>query len=172
MFSKNFNIIIGDRASSRTTFLFELARLIRSFDHKTCYIGGTDEFYDFANNSVNKIYDSAFFYKKSSTGVRLFQNIKEITERDGYEYIFIDIDYISHDCIDILSSIRVKKIATCLTDHLPVLNQDINCYEIRIRNNYSDDRNLVTLKIGEDIIKTKDIITTLSRDQKIKSVLK
>jgi hypothetical protein len=171
MFSKNFNIIIGDRASSRTTFLFELARLIRSFDHKTCYIGGTDEFYDFANNSVNKIYDSAFFYKKSSTGVRLFQNIKEITERDGYEYIFIDdIDYISRECLDILISIRVKKIATCLTDHLPAFYQDINCYEIR--NNYTDDRNLVTLKIGEDIIKTKDIITSISRDQKIKSVLK
>ena len=75
MFSKNFNIIIGDRASGRTTFLFELARLIKSFGHKTCYIGGTEEFYEFANNSVDKIYDSAFFYKND---VRLFQNIKEI----------------------------------------------------------------------------------------------
>ena len=168
MFSKGFNIIIGDRASSRTTFLFEMARLIRSFGYKTCYIGGTEEFYEFANNSVNKIYDSAFFYKND---VRLFQNIKEITERDNYEYIFIDdIDYISSDCVDILSSIRVKKIATCLTNHLPIFNQDINCYDIR--NNYSDDKTLVTLKIGEDIIKTKDIIKSISRDQKIKSVLK
>jgi len=74
MFSKNFNIIIGDRASGRTTFLFELARLIKSFGKKTCYIGGTEEFYEFANNSVNKIYDSTFFYKND---VRLFQNIKE-----------------------------------------------------------------------------------------------
>jgi hypothetical protein len=168
MFSKNFNIIIGDRASSRTSFLFEMARLIKSFDKKICYIGGTDEFFEFANNSVEKIYDSAFFYKND---VRLFQNIKEITERDNYEYIFIDdIDYISGNCIDILSSIRVKKIATCLTDHLPIINQNINCYEIR--NNYTDDRNLVTLKIGEDIIKTKDIINSISRDHKIKSILK
>lgn len=168
MFSKGFNIIIGDRASSRTTFLFEMARLIRSFGHKTCYIGGTDEFYEFANNSVHKIYDSAFFYKND---VRLFQNIKEITERDIYEYIFIDdIDYISSDCVDILSSIRIKKIATCLTNHLPIFNQDINCYDIR--NNYSDDKTLVTLKIGEDIIKTKDIINSISRDHKIKTILK
>jgi uncharacterized protein YqgQ len=164
MFSKGFNIIIGDRASSRTTFLFEMARLIRSFGYKTCYIGGTEEFYEFANNSVNKIYDSAFFYKND---VRLFQNIKEITERDNYEYIFIDdIDYISSDCVDILSSIRIKKIATCLTNHLPIFNQDINCYEIK------SDKNILLLKIGEELVKTKDIITTLSRDQKIKSILK
>ena len=164
MFSKNFNIIIGDRASGRTTFLFELARLIKSFGKKTCYIGGTEEFYEFANNSVNKIYDSTFFYKND---VRLFQNIKEITERDEYEYIFIDdMDYISHNCMDIISSIRVNKITTCLTDNLPIFNQDINCYEIK------SDKNILLLKIGEELVKTKDIITTLSRDQKIKSVLK
>ena len=164
MFSKNFNIIIGDRASGRTTFLFELARLIKSFGKKTCYIGGTEEFYEFANNSVDKIYDSAFFYKND---VRLFQNIKEITERDEYEYIFIDdMDYISHNCMDILSSIRINKIATCLIGNLPIFNQDINCYEIK------SDKNILLLKIGEELVKTKDIITTLSRDQKIKSVLK
>lgn len=164
MFDKNFNIIIGDRASGRTTFLFELARLIKSLDKKICYIGGTDEFYDYANNSVYKIYDSAFFYKND---IRLFQNIKEITEKDEYEYIFIDdIDYIHRICIDILSSIRVKKIATCLTDHLPILNQDINFYEIT--SNEGD----IALKVGKDTIKSKDIITTLSRDQKIKSILK
>jgi len=164
MFGKNFNIVIGDRASGRTTFLFELARLIKSFDKKICYVGGTDEFFEFANNSVEKIYDSAFFYKND---IRLFQNIKEITERDNYEYIFVDdIDYISHDCIDILSSIRINKIATCLTDNLPIFNQDINCYEIK------SDKNTLLLKIGEELVKTKDIITTLSRDQKIKSVLK
>ena len=65
------------------------------------------------------------------------------------------MDYISHNCMDILSSIRVNKITTCLTDNLPILNQDINCYKIK------SDRNKLLLKVGEDLIKTKDIIKSI-----------
>ena len=50
---------------------------------------------------------------------------KEITERDGYHFLVVDdIDYLSSDCINLLSAINVRKIATCLNDNLKKISDD------------------------------------------------
>lgn len=170
MFDKNFNIIIGDRASYRTTFLIDLSRAIRTLDKKVLFLGGTEEFKDFANNSISRIFDLAFFYQDD---IRLFHNIKEIVERDQYAWIFIDdIDYIPNRYINLLKDINVKKIGTCLAEGLPIMNDESNIYQIK--TNYDDSQLSSTtfLEIGQQKIDIKDIIKTIERDQKLNTLLK
>jgi hypothetical protein len=170
MFEKNFNIVVGDRSSYRTTFLIELSRAIRGQNRKILFLGGTDEFQDFANDSITRIFDHAFFYKND---IRLFHNIKELVERDNYEYIFIDdIDYIPNTYIKELSDISVRKIGTSLPDSLPIFNQDINLYQIKTDYDDSSISSSTFLEIGKQMIDIKDIIKTIERDQKLNTLLK
>ena len=134
------------------------------------FLAGTDEFKDFGNNSISKIFDLAFFYQDDT---RLFENIKEIAERDEYEYIFIDdIENFPNRHIKTLVDCSVKKIATCLTDIIPILNSESNIYEIK--TSYDDSHLMSTtyLEIGQQKVDIKDIIKTIERDQKLNSLLK
>lgn len=170
MFDKNFNVIIGDRSSHRTTFLIEVSRAIRSQGGKVLFLGGTLEFEDFANNSISRIFDLALFFKGD---LRLIENLNEISQRDGYQFIFIDdVNYISKPAIDLLSKNPIKKVCTCLTDVIPNFGVDVNLYDIK--NHYDDSNftNSTFLKVNKQMINLKDIIKEIERDQKIENLLK
>lgn len=168
MFDKNFNIIVGDRASGRTNLLIEISSALKSVGYKLCFIGGTTELKDSFNN--NKIYDISRFAKTDDHwDTLMMKSIKEITERDKYDYIIVDdLEYLTKNCLSVLDTISVRKIVTSLTDNIPDIREK-NLYEIVFPENKWGN---IKLRINDGEISPSDIIKTLTRDKKIKSILK
>ena len=157
MFDTNFNIIHGDRISGRTQFLFKISNAFKEVDFKLFFLGCTDidtkdRFNDvFEDYRVINTFDEINNYKT-------IEVIKELSEKRKYNFIIIDdIDYLPKPCIDLLSSIDIKKIVTCLSDNCKKLPEESNFYNISDVSDLSD---------------IDEIIKKIIRDQKINSVLK
>ena len=168
MFDKNFNIIVGDRASGRTNLLIEISSALSSVGYKLCFIGGTTELKDSFNN--NKIYDIYRFAKTDDHwDTLMMESIKEITERDKYDFIIVDdLEYLTSRCLSVLKSISVKKIVTSLTGNIPDVGEN-NSFVITFPQNKWGSIKLETNGVE---MSPSDIIKVLTRDKKIKSILK
>lgn len=112
MFNNDFNVINGDRASGKSIFLRELSRVLKKLNYKVCFIDTLGE----ANlNSRNSDIDLIKVLSESDyNNKRTIQVVKEITERDNYDFILVDdTDYLSESIIKDIKNIRVKKIIAC-----------------------------------------------------------
>jgi hypothetical protein len=112
MFNKDFNVINGDRASGKSIFLRELSRVLKKLNYKVCFIDTLGE----SNlNSRNSDIDLIKVLSESDyNNKRTIQVVKEITERDNYDFILVDdTDYLSESIIESMKNIRVKKIIAC-----------------------------------------------------------
>lgn len=156
MFDNNFNVIYGDRKTSRTNFLLELAFLLKNNDFKSFFLSCSLEF-----QNARNIEPFDEFRVLPSTdefnNLKTIEVIAEITESKNYSYIIVDdIDYLSNRCISELGKINVKKIVTCLTHNTGKLPKDSNFFSV-------EDITIDSLK---------DYMTSLKRDKKINSILK
>ena len=84
--------------------------------------------------------------------------IKELIEKKKYNFLIIDdIDYLSKSCIELLSTIDVKKIVTSLSDNCKKLPKESNLYNI---DNVCD------------LSKIDEVVKKIVRDKKINIILK
>lgn len=176
MFNPSLNIIItSNRDSGKTMLLLEISRILKESGYKICFIGGTNGLeVKLLPTNYHNIYELTFFIKNEARwDMLMMESIKEITERDNYDYIIIDdIDYLTDDCISILESINISKISTCSNDTLSDF--------FRIRNTLVGSTNWELLnikgkkviKVNDDLVSLDDMVIILIRDEKIKSILK
>lgn len=169
MFNKNFNIILGDRASGRTFFLWEISKILKTLGYKICFIGCTGEFKQ--DDRFLSHFDFCRIITSYTDDISIVKSIKEITERDGYDFIFIDdIDWARKPVQIVIKSINVRKISSCID--IPVLGEEFNL--LKIRNNYNDSelesRTLVEYR--GNVSDVKKFLLSLSRELKINNVLK
>jgi len=170
MFDSNFNIISGDRGVGRSEFLFQIGLYLRDNGLKTIFYGATDQ-YNFSN--IKTPFDLTFFYRHNDD--RVTKNIKEISDKNLYDYIFIDdIDFISQNHIDILSETKAKKICTCLIGKIPNNISKFKLYkmyrDVNFTNKgYSSD---ILIEIDDVKIRTQDFFKIFDRNQKINSIIK
>lgn len=175
MFNKNFNIILGERASGRTTLLWEISKILKSLGYKICFLGCTNEF-DHDDRFLSHFdFCRTFSVEDDSNNPKLVELVKEVVERDKYDFIFIDdIDVAyrtqSPRTKKILNSINVCKISTCLI--IPTLGEEFDL--LSIRSNYDDSelKERTTIEYNGNTLGVKSFLLTLSRELKINNVLK
>ena len=175
MFDKDFNFITsGMRASGRTTFLFEVAKVLKKSGYKICFLGCTNEYED-ENLLLEKHFNFDFYrtlVNSTDENIKIIELIKEISERDNYDFILIDdIDYVNSKLFDIISSIGVTKICTCLI--FPNLDNVKNYNIFKVDTHYNDEKSSLEINIDYDgVIRTGCIfLNSLVRDLKINNVL-
>ncbi len=171
MFDRNFNIILGDRYSGRTHFLWELSNSLMGDGYKTCFIGGTTELSE-SNQLIKSFSFSRFIKSLESDNISSMQLVKEISERDKYDYILVDdINMISKKCISILKSIDIPKIVTCSSDTIPVLNELFNSYYLNVVYDESLSLKGTNILIDGVYYNTHNIIKSFMRSKKITKIL-
>lgn len=166
MFDKNFNIILGERASGRTIFLWKISKALKSMGYKICFIGCTNEF------RQDDMFLTHFDFCRvlSQDDSQMVEVIKEKTERDKYDFIIVDdIDCVKKGIQKLIKSINIRKICTCF--EIPILGEDFNLYKIRADYNDSDleSKSIVEYKGG--ILTHENFLTSLTREIKINSIL-
>lgn len=158
MFDTNFNIIHGDRISGRTQFLFNISSDFREADVKLFFLGCAGNI-----DSKSKLLESFQDYRIINTfdetnNYKIIEVIKELIEKKKYNFLIIDdIDYLSKSCIELLSTIDVKKIVTSLSDNCKKLPKESNLYNI---DNVCD------------LSKIDEVVKKIVRDKKINIILK
>lgn len=168
MFNKNFNIILGERASGRTFFLWEISKILKSFGYKICFIGCTAELGQ--DEPILAHFDFCRILSQSDD-VQTVEMIKERVERDKYDFILIDdIDYARKAVQKIIRNINVRKISTCA--EIPVLGEEFNL--IKIRTNYNDEyiESPTSIEYKGNTLSIKAFLLSLTRELKINNVLK
>lgn len=148
--------------SGKTTYLVCLSNLMMIGGLRVCFIGGSTELENSPN--VQNTANIVRFIKGSGTNsdkcnLKMLESIREISHRDKYDFILVDdFDLLSKKCIELLKSIKIKKIVTCSMNEIPILNESISTYQL---SDYKID------KFG-----FMDLSRILIRDKKIKEILK
>lgn len=154
MFDKNFNIISGNRESGRTRFILNLSKYLDGLGIKLFFLGCVDEF-PYPKTFLSQFRDYRIIDSSDYNNLRTIEMVKEITERYEYHFLIVDdIDYLSPDCINLLSKINVRKIVTCL-----------NTNSNKIKDIDSDVFNI------EELTSDVNIIKSMVREQKINFLL-
>lgn len=167
MFDKNFNIISGDRMSGRTRFLLNLSKDLDGSGIKLFFLGCVNEF-SYPKTSLSQFNDYRLIDSSNDyNNLRTIEVVKEITERDGYHFLIVDdIDYLSTDCINLLSTINVRKIVTCLNiNSNKITDTDSDFYNI-------EDKIGLNIKNDDGVSTIGGIIKNIVREQKINKILK
>lgn len=184
MFKKNFNIIVGNNSTWKSSALHAFAYDLKSqLNMKIIFLGATNEFEE-KTHFMNERYELCRFLSSDDTNnMKTLQLIEEICIKDGIDFIFIDdIDYLydylfpnnditTKKYINFLDKIPVRKIATCSdSSSIPLFNfsdeiTDSENYFLHIK--YNKGRSYATI----DDVKVNDFIKSFIRDEKIKTIL-
>jgi hypothetical protein len=176
VFDKNFNIVLGGRASGRTFFLWETSKVLKSLGYKICFLGCTNEF-DYDDKFLSHFdFCRTFSSESNSNNPQIVELVKEVVERDKYDFIFIDDMDVAYRTQPLrikkmINSISVCKISTCLTD-VPILGEEFNLFNIK--SNYDDSEldERVSVEYKGNTLGVKKFLLSLSRELKINNVLK
>jgi hypothetical protein len=167
MFEKNFNIISGERMSGRTRFLLNLSKDLDNIGIKLFFLGCVNEF-SYPKSSLSQFKEFRLLDTSNDyNNLKMIEVVKEITERDGYHFLVVDdIDYLSSDCINLISKINIRKIVTCLNDNSKkITDDDSDFYNI-------EDKVGLNIKNDTGISTIGSIIKGIIREQKINIILK
>jgi hypothetical protein len=175
MFDKDINILYGDRCSGRSQFLLEISQKLKRLGFKLVFIGCTSEFKEMKNLLEDFEY---FIFLDSSVEFNNKKNIeviKEKSENNKYDFIIVDdIDYLSQECFDMISSINVSKIVSLLKLPNKIKNNYCSIYNIRTVYDDSEFKHVTTITDSVSKIEytIPEIIKNLTREQKINTILK
>lgn len=180
MFNKNFNIIVGNNSTWRSSALHTLAYDLKSqLNKKIIFLGATPEFEE-KTHFLNERYDLyRFLSYDDDNNIKTLKVIEELCIKDVIDFIFIDdIDFLfpnneskTKKYISFLNNIPVRKIATCAdTSSIPLYEYseeitDSENYFLHIK--YNNGRSYVTI----DDVKADAFIKSFIRDEKIKTLL-
>jgi hypothetical protein len=180
MFNKNFNIIVGNDRTWKSSALHALAYDLKSqLNMKIIFLGATPEFEE-KTNFMNERYDLyRFLSYDDENNMKTLKVIEELCIKDGIDFIFIDdIDFLfpnnefkTKKYISLLDKIPVRKIATCSdTSSIPLYEYseeitDSENYFLHIKYNKGRSYAIINDVIANDFIKA------FIRDEKIKTIL-
>lgn len=167
MFDKNFNVISGDRMSGRTRFLLNLSKDLDNAGIKLFFLGCVNEF-TYPKSSLSQFKEFRLLDTSNEyNNLKMIEVVKEITERDSYHFLVVDdIDYLSIECINLISKINIRKVVTCLNDNLKkITDDDSGFYNI-------EDKVGLNIKSDDGISTIGGIIKNIIREQKINKILK
>lgn len=155
MFDGKFNIIHGDRSSGRTQIILEISRYFKEHNIKLFFLSCTSV----NDKKILSLFDDYRIIDSSEfNNLKILEVVKEICQNKDYSFLIVDdIDYLSRSCYELLMSIDINKIATCLTYNcskllLPVSSVFHNVFDV-------------------DLNKTNNLIKNILRDKKINSLL-
>ncbi len=175
MFDKDINILYGDRHSGRSQFLLEISQKLKSLGFKIVFIGCTSEFKEMRNLLEN--FDYAVFLDSSIefNNKKIIEVVKEKSEKGKYDFIIVDdIDYLSQECFDFISNINVSKIVSLLKMPKSIKNTHYSVYNIKTNYDDSELKHITTITdyTSKEEYTIPEIIKSLSREQKINTILK
>jgi hypothetical protein len=154
---KGFNIIVSDHKTCKTTFIWQISKLLRDSGKRLFFIGGTREMQN--NNQFLKIFDHCIF---NISDIRYFQLVYQ--RQNEYDYLIIDdINLIEPKFIKELKKFD-KIIATCANGR--------ENYYIRFSNSkqkfnvYNIIDDYIVLPSGEEVTKSAFL-----RDYKINLII-
>lgn len=180
MFNKNFNIIVGNNSTWKSSALHALAYDLKSqLKKKIIFLGATPEFEE-KTHFMNERYDLyRFLSYDDENNIKTLKVIEELCIKDGIDFIFIDdIDFLfpnnefkTKKYISLLDKIPVRKIATCSdTSSIPLYEYseeitDSENYFLHIK--YNKGRSYASI----DDVSAIAFIKSFIRDEKIKTLL-
>jgi len=174
MFSKIFNIIQGDRSSGKSVLLWSLSKILKSEGYKICFLGCSEEYTNDGTDVFLKHYDFVRVIPNnvSYSNNQTFELLKELLERDKYDYLLIDdVDIFDKSYWNKIKNINIKKIFTC--GELPLIGGlPYNLMKVTHRYDDSDLSNKVFIEYNKDFYDLESFISTLHRDMKIKNILR
>ena len=175
MFDKNFNIIVGNNSTWKSSALHALAYDLKSqLNKKIIFLGSLSENKTHFMNE--RYYLHRYFSYDDENNVKMFKVIEELCLKDQIDFLFIDdIDRFqatdAKKYISFLDKIPVRKIATCTdTSSIPLYEYseeitDSENYFLHIK--YNNGRSYVTI----DDVKADAFIKSFIRDEKLKTIL-
>ena len=175
MFDKNFNIIVGNNSTWKSSALHAISYDLKSqLNKKIIFLGSLSENKTHFMNE--RYYLHRYFSYDDENNVKMFKVIEELCLKDKIDFLFIDdIDRFSatnaKKYISFLNKIPVRKIATCTdTSSIPLHEfseeiTDSENYFLHIK--YNNGHSYVTI----DDVKADDFIKSFIRDEKLKTIL-
>ncbi len=182
MFDKNFNIIVGNNSTWKSSALHAISYDLKSqLNKKIIFLGSTNE--NKTHYLNERYYLHRFLSYDDENNMKMFQVIEELCIKEKIDFIFIDdIDRfqtsffsstksIAKKYISFLDKIPVRKIVTCSdTSSIPLHEfseeiTDSENYFLHIK--YNNGHSYVTI----NDLKADDFIKAFIRDEKIKTIL-
>lgn len=175
MFDKNFNIIVGNNSTWKSSALHAISYDLKSqLNKKIIFLGSLSENKTHFMNE--RYYLHRYFSYDDENNVKMFKVIEELCLKNQIDFLFIDdIDRFSatnaKKYISFLNKIPVRKIATCTdTSSIPLHEfseeiTDSENYFLHIK--YNNGHSYVTI----DDVKADDFIKSFIRDEKLKTIL-
>jgi hypothetical protein len=175
MFDKNFNIIVGNNSTWKSSALHAISYDLKSqLNKKIIFLGSLSENKTHFMNE--RYYLHRYFSYDDENNVKMFKVIEELCLKDQIDFLFIDdIDRFpatnAKKYISFLNKIPVRKIATCTdTSSIPLHEfseeiTDSENYFLHIK--YNNGHSYVTI----DDVKADDFIKSFIRDEKLKTIL-
>lgn len=175
MLDKNFNIIVGDSNTWKSSALHALAYDLKSqLNKKIIFLGSLSENKTHFMNE--RYYLHRYFSYDDQNNEKMFKVIEELCLKDRIDFLFLDdIDRFqsanAKKYISFLDKIPVRKIATCTdTSSIPLYEfseeiTDSENYFLHIK--YNNGRSYVTI----DDVKADAFIKSFIRDEKLKTLL-
>jgi predicted ATP-dependent serine protease len=181
MFDKQINMILGDRATGKTTFLWEVSKALKLLNYKICFLGCTNEIAQdvvfLSHFDFSRILDT----KVGADNYYMIESFKEFVEREKYDFMFIDdLDWIVHGYAfgdrqisklqKSILGVNICKFVTCT--ELPKVKEKYSLYTIRNRYDDGSIMESATIEHNTDTYTQRGFINFLLRDLKIDDILK
>lgn len=175
MLDKNFNIIVGDSNTWKSSALHALAYDLKSqLNKKIIFLGSLSENKTHFMNE--RYYLHRYFSYDDQNNEKMFKVIEELCLKDRIDFLFLDdIDRFqsanAKKYISFLDKIPVRKIATCTdASSIPLYEfseeiTDSENYFLQVK--YNNGRSYVTI----DDVKADAFIKSFIRDEKLKTIL-
>lgn len=178
MFKNNFNIIVGNEKTWKSSFLHSVAHDLKTqLNKRIVFLGATHEFESNAH-FMNERYELyRFLSYDDENNMKTLQVIEELCKRKSIDFIFVDdIESFfpsnksaAKKYIAFIDNIPVRKVATCNDDSsIPLFEYEItDSKNYFLEMKYNKGRSYAAI----DDVRANDFIKSFIRDEKIKTIL-
>ena len=168
MFKSNFNIIVGENNTWKTSFLHNFSyELKEKFNKRIIFISsiidGDNKNSSFMNNRYYLHRSISYRFDYETPGITVLKTIEEICKREKIDFIFIDdIEFMNEKHLEILKRIPIIKIATS-TKNFDFIDST-NYY---IEKEYKNGKHSTMI----NNIDITSLIKSYIRDEKLKTII-
>ena len=162
MIENKINIIIGNRNTGRTRFLFDMSKILTESGYRVCFIAGDG----YVSNLDSKCSNCEYYFTNNND-IRLY---KMVNEKKDIDILLVDdIDYIPTICMEELFKSEKIIISSCL------LFTHEHDFELIGHNLPTSSKifnlNKTTIEVADDNIDRNKFLKQLQRDLKLNTLL-